>query len=173
MFMMRCFLSAMVGFLALIITPSGLASECGGTPATGKQVDSVSVCVLSNWSQSRDGTIVRVHAQYSTDLRHGTFLFDPHCPDDGIQVVSYGAGADMVSIKRLKKAMSEHGRYYVGHKFCVEVAGVFEWVEGRTINKGLPATRHLRIPDHGALSLLKVHWFERPKEPVTPALDDH
>lgn len=144
--------------LALAVNePASAKPHNGNAPAR-----IVTVCELVRWGRQREGTRVRVHAQYFTDLHHGAFLYDPQCPLKRIQLGVVAVDADKDSLKKFDNAIARND-YYVGHKFSVEITGVFKWVNGRTINGELPPDRQINIPPHGVLSLLKVWCFQKPK----------
>lgn len=161
--MMRLILGAMVVVLVAACTPSVHASGHSAYRALAAPARIATVCELAHWGRDMVGVRVRVRAEYLTDLRHGAFLSDHQCPDDRLQLAADAAGADK-SVSAFNDITAEHGRYYIGHKFKVDVTGTFEWSEGRVVNKDLPPDRQYRIPPRGMLSLLKVWSFEKPKE---------
>lgn len=159
--MMRLILGAMVVVLVTACTPSVHASGRSSSRALAAPAHMATVCELAHWGQDMVGVRVRIRAEYFTDLRHGAFLSDRKCPGDRVQLAADAAGAD-ISVSAFNDTTSEHGRYYIGHKFKVDVTGVFEWSKGLIINKELPPDRQYHIPPHGMLALLKVWSFEKP-----------
>lgn len=148
--------------LVLASAPSASASRCGGSETKGEPVHVATVCELARWDQTRVGTRVRIHAEYFTDFHHGAFLSDPRCPSVSLQIGIDATNADN-SVANLDMAIGQNRKFYIGHKFKVDVTGVFEWNEGKVINAELPPDRQLRIPPHGQISLLKVWSFEQPE----------
>lgn len=159
---MRLIFGALAVFLVAACTPSVHASGPSQSHASA-QVREATVCELAHWGQNMVGVRVRVQAEYFTDLRHGAFLSDPRCPIDRIQLAADATNADK-SVSEFNDITAGHGRYYIGHKFKVDVTGIFELSEEHVINKELPPDRQYRIPPHGMLSLLKVWSFEKPKQ---------
>lgn len=148
--------------LMVASAPSTSASGCGKTGEASEPVHVVTVCELARWDQTRVGTRVRIHAEYFTDFHHGAFMSDPRCPSDSLQIGIDATNADN-SVADLDMAIGQDRKFYIGHKFKVDVTGVFEWNKGKVINAELPPDRQLRIPPHGEISLLKVWSFEQPK----------
>lgn len=160
---MRLILGAMAVLLVVACTPDLHATGRGNSRALEAPVREATVCELAHWGQDMTGVRVRVRAEYFTDLRHGAFLSDNQCPDDRLQLAADAAEADK-SVSEFNDATFGHGRYYIGHKFKVDVTGIFEWSKGLIINKELPPDRQYRIPPHGLLALLKVWGFEKPTQ---------
>ena len=157
------FLSCTIALLLMMASTAGaIASRCSESGARSEPIHVVTICQLAHRGEARVGTRVRIRAEYFTDLRHGAFLSDPRCPSDSVQIGKYATDADKESLAVLDKAMTQHSKFYIGHKFKVDITGIFEWNEGLVINKELPPDRQLRIPAHGVLSLLKVWSFEKP-----------
>lgn len=160
--MMRLQSCAVAVLLVLASVPSASASRCGGSETMGEPIPVVTVCELARWDQTRVGTRVRIQAEYFTDFHHGAFLSDSRCPSDSLQIGIDAPDADK-SVAALDMTIGQDRKFYIGHKFKVDVTGVFEWNKGKVINAELPPDRQLRIPPHGEISLLKVWSFERPK----------
>lgn len=159
---MRLILGAVVLILVAGCTPSMHASGRSHSHALEAPVREATVCELAHWGHDMVGTRVRIRAEYFTDLRHGAFLSDHRCPSDRLQLAADAPDA-YKSVLEFNKTTTGHGRYYIGHKFKVDVTGIFKWSKGRIINKDLPPDRQYRILPHGMLSLLKVWYFEKPK----------
>jgi len=158
---MRPTVGALVVLLLAACTPNVHASGQNESRSRATPVRTATVCELAHWGQNMVGVRVRVRAEYFTDLRHGAFLSDRGCPSDRLQLATDAADADK-SVSVFNDTTSGHGRYYIGHKFAVDVTGIFEWSKEQIINKELLPDRQYRIPPHGMLSLLKVWSFEKP-----------
>lgn len=159
---MRLILSAMALLLVAGCAPSMHISERNHSHTLENLARKATVCEIANWGRDMVGVRVRIRGEYFTDLRHGAFLSDHRCPTDRLQLAADAPDANN-SVSNFNKATAEHGRYYIGHKFKVDVTGIFEWSKGRIINKDLPSGRQYRIPPHGMLSLLKVWNFDKPE----------
>ncbi|MDN5924704.1 MAG: hypothetical protein L0H70_06865 [Xanthomonadales bacterium] len=142
-------------------TPNAYVAEHGKSLTLAASVRKATVCELAHWGHDKAGARVRVSAEYFTDLRHGAFLSDYRCPRDRLELAEDAPNAHK-SVSEFNVITSGHGRYYIGHKFKVDVTGIFEWNGGRVINKELPPDRQYTIPPHGKLSLLKVWDFAKP-----------
>lgn len=142
-------------------TPSVRASGHSTSRALPIPVHKATVCEVAHWGHSMVRVQVRVRAEYFTDLRHGAFLSDRRCPGYHLQLAEDAPAADK-SVSKFNEITAGNNRY-IGHKFKVDVTGIFEWSEGRIINQDLPPDRQYHIPPHGMLSLLKVWNFDGSK----------
>lgn len=130
---------------------------------SNKSVRTVSFCELAKWGKSMTGGHVRFQANYLTDFRHGAVLSDDECPSFSLRVGVRPDNEDE-SLKVFDKFMVRYWDFYVGHKFRVDITGVFGWDDETIINAELPRDRQLHIPPRGVISIVKVWDFERPKE---------
>ena len=158
---MRLILGPITVLLMAACTLSVHASGPGKSRLLVAPIREATVCELAHWGQDMVGVRVRVRAEYLTDLRHGAFLSDSRCPSDRVQLAADAVHADK-SVSEFNNVTTGNDRYYIGHKFKVDVTGIFEWSEGRVINGDLPPDRQYHIPPRGMLSLLKVWGFDKP-----------
>jgi hypothetical protein len=140
------------------------AIECYARPDSESPV---TVCEIAGWDRSMDGKTVRIKALYSSDFRHGAFLFDEVCPLDHVSLGVSPEEPDR-SLLQFDEYIGEHYDYYIGRKFAVDLLGVFRWREQKIVNAELPPDRHLIVKAHGRVSILKVFDFEKPPRPSMP-----